>query len=112
MALPHTLVSASFATALEAVYLALRLLRFRDGADHMLANMRKETDEPANRIAVTIAEWIERQEGQPIAMLDDKAAARYIDELSRFADARTRGEWRYDEAAGEAALARLRSEVR
>ncbi|MGH6921757.1 MAG: hypothetical protein ACREJ0_29165 [Geminicoccaceae bacterium] len=111
MAVPHALVLASFATALEAVYLALRLLRFRDGADHMLTNLRKETD-PANRIAVKVAEWVERQEGQPIANLDDKAAARYIDELSRFADGRTKKEWRSDEAAGEAALARLRTEVR
>lgn len=111
MSLPDSLVSASFAIALESVHLALRFLRFRDGADHMLANIRKETDDPAKRIAVTIAEQIERQEGQPVAMLDDKAAARYIDELSRFADERTRREWRHDEVAGEAALARLRSEV-
>lgn len=69
------------------------------------------TDDPAKRIAVTIAEQIERQEGQPVAMLDDRAAARYVDELSRFADERTRREWRHDEVAGEAALARLRSEV-
>ncbi|HEX5078499.1 MAG TPA: hypothetical protein VFV80_05060 [Geminicoccaceae bacterium] len=112
MSLPDGLVSASFATALEAVHLALRLLRFRDGADHMLANMRKKTDDPASQIAVTIAEWVERQERQRLATLDDEAAARYIDELSRFADQRTRKEWHSDEAAGEAALARLRAEVR
>ena len=112
MSLSDALNSAPFDIALEAVHLTSRLLRFRDGADHMLANMRKETDDRANRIAVTIAEDIERQEGQPIAMLDDNAAARYVDELSRIVDARTKKEWRTDQAAGEAALARLRSEVR
>jgi putative intracellular protease/amidase len=112
MSLPAALNSAPFSIALEAVHLLSRLLRFRDGADHMLANMRKETEDLANRIAVTVAEDIERQEGRPIAMLDERAAARYVDELSRFVDRRTQKEWRTDQAAGEAALARLRTEVR
>jgi hypothetical protein len=112
MALPDALVSAPFAIAVEAVHQALRFLRFRDGADHMLAHIRKEKGDRANQIAIVVAEAIERQEGRTIATLDEEAAARHIDELSRFVERRTREEWRYDEGEGEAALARLRSEVR
>jgi hypothetical protein len=109
--LPDALVSASFAVVLEAVHRALRYLRFRDGAEHMLAQMRKETDDRASHIAVAVADAIEREEGKPIAALDDAAAARRIDELSKFVEARTKEQWPYREGAGEAALDVLRHKV-
>jgi hypothetical protein len=110
MALPDTLVSASLEIALDAVDRALRVLRFPDGADHMLSYLRTEKDNPASRIALEIADGIERDEGRAIATLDEKAVARWIEELSRFVDERTRKEWGRDEAAGRAALTRLRDE--
>jgi hypothetical protein len=110
MALPDVLVSASFGTALDAVNRALRVLRFRDGADHMLAYLRSDQDDPASGIALEIIETVEGEEGRTIATLDDATADRHIEELSKFVDERTRREWRRDESAGRAALSRLRSE--
>jgi hypothetical protein len=107
--LPPALVSASLGTALEAVHRALRVIRFPDGAEHMLTNMRQESDDEATKLAVEIIDTIESESDRPVTSLTKQEAARHIDSLSEFVQQRARTEWRAPDADVDAVLHELRS---
>lgn len=110
--LPEALATASLGTALEAIHRALRVIRFRDGAEHMLTHMREESADEATRIAVQIIDHIERENSRPIATLSEEEAAHRIDDLSDFVEQRTKAEWQYDENAAPPLLDELRATSR
>ena len=107
--LPEALVSASLGTALEAVHRALRVIRFRDGAEHMLSHMRRERDDEATKLAVQIIDNIETETHRPVTTLTRQEASRHIDELSEFVQQRARTEWGADQTDATAALDELRT---
>jgi hypothetical protein len=107
--LPPALVSASLGTALEAVHRALRVIRFPDGAEHMLTNMRQEPDDEATRLALEIIDKIESESHRPVTSLTKQEAARHIDDLSEFVQQRAQTEWHSRQANVEAVLDELRA---
>jgi acetolactate synthase regulatory subunit len=107
--LPEALVSASLGTAFEAVHRALRVIRFRDGAEHMLTQMRREREDEATKLAVQIIDNIETESRRPVTSLTNQEASRHIDDLSEFVQQRARTEWRTDQVDAKAALDELRA---
>lgn len=104
----NELASVQLTVALEAVHRALRVIRFRDGADHMLENLKRASDDEANRLALKILQGVELESAGPIRTLSEDDAGRYIRDLSNLIEERTKSEWKYDAASGERALRELR----
>ncbi|HEX6145005.1 MAG TPA: hypothetical protein VFZ01_19985 [Geminicoccaceae bacterium] len=104
----NELASVQLTVALEAVHRALRVIRFRDGADHMLENLNRASDDEANRLALRILQGVESEAAGPIRTLSEDDAGRHIRNLSNLIEERTKSEWKYDEASGERALRELR----
>ena len=104
----NALASVELGVALDAVHQALRVIRFRDGADHMLENLKRASDDEANRLALKILKDVESESARPIRTLSEDDAGRHIRDLSNLIEERTKAEWEYDAASGERALEELR----
>jgi hypothetical protein len=100
----------NLSTAIEVVYQVGRVLAYRDGAGHMLANLRrKSATDPASAAAVGILDGIEREAGQPIGSLSETQAAARLHPLSKEIERRTAAEWGGDPLVGRRILAEMRA---
>lgn len=80
----------SQSAVIEVVYQVGRVLAFRDGAGHMLANLRRKAPtDAAAAAAVRILEEIERDAGRPISALSEEEANARFRPLADELDART-----------------------
>ena len=107
----EALASVNLSLALDAVHRAVRVIRFRDGAEHMLAYMRHDADDEGARLALQILDTIAAERGHPISAMSEHEAGRSIERLSDFVQQRVKAEWKYDEARGDRALRELRADA-
>jgi hypothetical protein len=95
----------------EAAHLALRVIRFREGAPRLMSGLRAQaTDkDEAAEVALKVLEAIQAGEGRPIAELTNEQAEQYSQQLTEVVEQRVKADGALDKSVAEDKLRDIRS---
>lgn len=97
---------------LSAAHLALRAIRFREGAPNMIAGLRTEAAQPdasqVAEVALKLLDDIQAEEGRNVSELTDEQANKYANVLAAIVEERTRSDFDLANLSAEPQLAHMR----